>query len=125
MSTFVNSFIVYWNKKYVANPLAGQHFLFLMFGILRFLRIVYSERQSATKTDFQTGYLVREHKGFGKLPTSPKSQMGTHLLCLLPTQNKEGRERNETEAKNQRRSNRCKKSAISRIADARSYNSIW
>ena len=50
-----------------------------------------------------------------------KRQMGTHLLCLLPTQNKE---RNGKETKNQRRANRCKKSTLSRVAHTRSYNSI-
>ena len=33
-------------------------------------------------------------------------------------------EKNGTETKNQRRANRCKKSTLSRIAGARSYNSI-
>ena len=50
--------------------------------------------------------------------------MGTHLLCLLPAQNKEGRERNGTETKNQRWAYRCKKSAVSRIADTRNHNAV-
>ena len=64
--------------------------------------------KSATKSAFQTGYGMREIKEFGKLPTrenaahftervpvsyaccgSSKGHVGTHLLCLLPTQNKE------------------------------------
>ena len=47
-----------------------------------------SEGQSATKAAFQTGYWARESKRVWETPNKPKRQMGTHLLCLLPTQNK-------------------------------------
>ena len=50
--------------------------------------------------------------------------MGTHLLCLLPTQNKDGRERNGKKTKNQRRAYRGKKSAVSRTAETRSNHKI-
>ena len=43
---------------------------------------------------------MRESKRVWETPNKPKSQMGTHLLCLLPTQNKgkdgKGMERKRT-----------------------------
>ena len=85
---------------------------------------LYSEGESATKAAFQTGYWVRESKGFGIFPTSQNRKWV--LICcacsLLKTE--KGRERNGKEAKNQNRANRCKKSSVSGVADARSYNSI-
>lgn len=74
-------------------------FLFLMFGILRFLRGVYSERQSATKTAFQTGYRVRESKRVWDFPNKPKRANGYSFAVLAPysKQGRTGKEWNGNE----------------------------
>ena len=90
-------------------------------------------------------------QGFGKLPTRenprPAHSVKTGILrkgypfpmlaaqvasgkwvliccaCSL-LETRKGQERNGKETRNQRRTNRCKKSTLSRIAHTRSYNSI-
>ena len=122
-----------------------------IFGKIAKCGVVYSEGKVQQKRiagrDIEWGKV----KGFGKLPTRenprPAHSAKTGILrkgypfpmlaaevasgkwvliccaCSLPKTRK-GRERNGKKTRNQRRANRCKKSALSRIAYARSYNSI-
>ena len=48
-------------------------------------------------------------------------QKGDSFAVLAPYP----KQRKEKEAKNQRQASHCKKSALSKIADTRSYNSVW
>ncbi len=82
-------------------------------------------KEKSNKNRLPNGILSeRTQKGLGFSQQAKKGKWV--LICcacsLLKT--RKGRERNGTETKNQRRAYRCKKSAVSRIADTRNHNAV-